>query len=211
GLAAGPVVLIVAVLILLWRRTAPQVGGLDCLDIDHVVVAHQGQRCLVLEVGPLSPDMLMLLGALSSGLRASLAAPLATRDPLVDLLQPLLGLAGVPWIGHSIPLSRDEKHLQPNVYARLFAGERQRLYGHIRTRERDIPPIRLFADRDRLEGALERPTPPHGDTPNLGKDQIPVVQVSAVAIPLVGEGVIPVAARVAGKPGLLAALHACEN
>src|SRR5262249_26879828 len=116
-----------------------------------------------------------------------------------------------PGTGHRSPVRCDEKHLQPHMYDRLFAGEGQRLYGHIRTRARDIPAIRLFGDRGRLDCALDRPTPPHGDTPDLGRDQIPAVQVRAVAMLLVGEGVRAPAAMGAGEAGLLPGCYPAEE
>src|SRR5262249_2898696 len=66
-------------------------------------------------------------------------------------------------------------------------------------------------DRDGLDRALQRPTPPHGDPPDLVQHQETVVQVSAVAMLLVGEGVVAVPAMKAGEPRLFALGHAAEE
>src|SRR5262249_6340270 len=78
---------------------------------------------------------------------------------------------------------------------------------YFRTRAAHIPPSGCSANRRGLDRARNRPTPPHGVAPDRGEDQSPVVQVRAVAILLaillVGERTVAVAALVAGRAGLL--------
>src|SRR5262245_968145 len=63
--------------------------------------------------------LLLLLDALSCRLRPSRAPLRAACDPLVGLLEPLLGLAVVPGIGHRIPVHHAQHPRPPKVSARL--------------------------------------------------------------------------------------------
>src|SRR5262249_60695689 len=66
-----------------WGGTAAEVGGLESSrDRQHIVLAHQRQCRLVLEVAALLSNVL-LLGALSRRLRVPLAAFLPAGDPLL--------------------------------------------------------------------------------------------------------------------------------
>src|SRR5262249_52330303 len=86
-LAAGSVMEIAALAV--WRRgrTTAEVGGLDRLDMERVVLAHQGQGRLVVEVAPLPPHGLMGLRQYLHRLGAALAALLAPGHPLLALGQ----------------------------------------------------------------------------------------------------------------------------
>src|SRR5262249_52941671 len=183
GLAAGPIVLVgaIAVLILLRGGTAAQVGRRDPLHVDHIVTAHQGERRLVGGVLALPADGLLLLSALGRRLRTALAAVLATRDVPLGLLQCLVGIAGVARVLHDGASGGDEEDLQPNVDARLTSGERQWFYRHLGTREGDLPAVRLFADRDGLRRALDRTRPPDGNAPDRAEHQIAVLEAGAVS------------------------------
>src|SRR5262249_4760644 len=98
-LAPCPSVQVVAaVRIRLGHGTAAQVGRLDRLHSEHSVRAHQGKRCLVLPRARLG------------GFRASLAPLLATADPLLCLLQRLLGGAVVPRVGAGVPRGGEQEH-----------------------------------------------------------------------------------------------------
>jgi len=103
-LATGSIVFVVAVAIRLWLRTATQVGDLHGLDVDRVVLAHQGKRCLVVKVAPLPADVLMLLGALVHRLGASVTALRAAGDALLGFVELLLGCAVVPRVLGGVPL-----------------------------------------------------------------------------------------------------------
>src|SRR5262249_50852031 len=127
GLVAGSVVLVAAITIR-DRGTAPtQVGRLNRLDVDHVVVADQGECRLVVEVAALPAHMLMLLAAPAHRLCSSLAALLAAGDVPLGFLQHLLSLAVVAGILHDVAVRRDKKHLQPDIYGGLPSAEGQRL------------------------------------------------------------------------------------
>jgi hypothetical protein len=65
-----------------------------------------------MEVAPLPADVLMLLGALSDGFAASLAALLAATHAPLGFLELLLGLAIVAGVLDSAAGCRDEEHLQ---------------------------------------------------------------------------------------------------
>jgi hypothetical protein len=64
GLAASPIMLVAAgaVRIRLGCGTTTQVGGLDGLNVDHIILSNQGERRLVMEVAALPAHVLMLLG-----------------------------------------------------------------------------------------------------------------------------------------------------
>jgi hypothetical protein len=68
-----------------------QVGGLEVLVRDRVVLADELECALVVNVLPLAPDLLMRLGQDLHRLAPALAALLPARDP------PLGGLARAPF------------------------------------------------------------------------------------------------------------------
>src|SRR5260370_5010117 len=133
GFAAGPIVLIGAVLSLLRRGTAAQVGRLDRFHVDHVVLTDQRERAGVMKVGALAPHMLMLFGEQLHRLLAAAAALLPFGYPLLRFLHLALGCAGVPGMLNELPVRRDAEHLQPHVDAGRFASEGQWLRGHLCT------------------------------------------------------------------------------
>jgi hypothetical protein len=104
-----------------------------------------------------------------------------------------------------LPLRRDQEDLEAHVYAGVFASEGQRLGGHLRTRERDVPAIRLFRDGDRLGSALEGTMYPYQETAKLQPGGLqPEVWISLISarprLPaLYNDGII--GARFAGYPG----------
>jgi hypothetical protein len=155
GLLGGPVVFIAALAIRFRFWPAAEVRRLNGLDIEHIVLAHQGKRRFVVKVGSLPSHVLMLLGTPAHGFRAAVAALLASCDMPLRFGKLLLGLPIVARILHYIAVRRDEKHFQPYVDAGLASGEGQWLKRDVGTREADIPAIRLFADRDGLDGALD--------------------------------------------------------
>src|SRR5258708_29316368 len=91
GFAAGPLVLRGAVLILLRRGTTAQVGRLDRLVRDRVVLADQRQGGLVVKVRALPADMLMLLGEHQHRFLAPVTPLHSLGNALLGLLQLALG------------------------------------------------------------------------------------------------------------------------
>src|SRR5262249_20595829 len=154
--------------------------------------------------------VLLLFGALLACFRASLTPFLATGDTPLCLLQCLLGCAKVPRVGDGVPVRREKKDREAHVDAVSRPLSGRGAVGTRHTRERDRAPIRCFAERDGLAGALEGPTPPHGNAPDLAQDEGAVVETGAVALRLVGERVGAVLAVEAGKPRLLAVVDAAE-
>jgi hypothetical protein len=75
--------------------------------------------------------------------KAARAALLATGDALLRFLQRTLRRAVVAWVLNRVAICRDEEHLQPHIDAGLLAGKRERLRGHLGTRQSDIPTVRL--------------------------------------------------------------------
>jgi hypothetical protein len=79
-------------------------------------------------------------------------------------------------------IRQGSERFNSEVYPRLLSSGRKRLYGHIRTREADVPPIRFPADRDRLDRSLYRTGPAHGDAPDLGQDQKTIIETCAAML-----------------------------
>jgi len=163
--------------------------------------------------------VLMLLGEHLHGLAAAVAPLLPAGDALLGLLPLAFRCARVAGILNRLPVRRDEKHLQAHITARLPSGEGQWLERYCGARERNIPAIRFFGEGDRLAGAGNRATPPHGNTPHLGPHQIPILEAGAIpileagagAIFLVREGVLAVLAVEAGKARRLATRQSAEE
>src|SRR5262249_14756247 len=187
------------------------IADLQIFQVDRVVRAHQGEGRLVVEVAPLALDLLLLLGASPDGFPPPFAAFLPARDTSLGLLQSLLGFAVVAGIVYDVAVRRDEKDLQPHVYARLASGTGQWLYGHLGAGERHIPAVRHARDRDQLGRALKQTMEPDGNTPDLGETEYATIQHGAVAILWIGEGVIAVLALEPGIARRLASRYSPEE
>src|SRR5262249_25949951 len=164
----------------------------------------------MVEILALAPHMLMRLGEPADRLAPAGAAFLATRDAALALRHIALGLSVAAGIVDHHAIGKRRERLQAEVYPGLLSGGRQRLDGHLRTGEGHRPPIGLLGDRDRLRTALQRTGPVDADAPDLGEHKEAVIQTSAVAVFLEGEGVeaIAVAALEAGEARLLSSLPA---
>jgi hypothetical protein len=157
----------------------------------------------VVKVAPLTPHVLMCALEQVHGLATAMAALRATRDPPLGFGKPFLRLAVVSRVRHHLTVGGDQEPLQPDIDPPLIAGGRQRLGGHVGTRETGIPAVRLTAQRDGRDGALDGTRPAHGDASDLGQDQSASSEPSTVAVLLVGKGVRAVATlETWGKPGV---------
>src|SRR5258708_11740655 len=85
-LGAGSVMEIATVAVWYRGRTATQVGRLDRLMIDRIVLANQRQGGLVVKVRALPADVLVLLGTLLHRFHSPLAALLSAGDALLGFL-----------------------------------------------------------------------------------------------------------------------------
>jgi hypothetical protein len=199
------------------RDALSQVGVLDhvadpqIFEIDHIVLPHQQERRFVVEVGTLPTDLLVLPGEDLHGLAAAIAALHPARHPTLGLLQFPFGPAVVSGILHHVTFSRDEKHLESHIDARLLAGERQGVGGHVRAREAAIPAVSFMGDGHRLDGALKRATPPHRNAPNLGEHEAPIVKRRPVAELLVGETGVAALALETRISWLFSSLHPAKE
>jgi hypothetical protein len=88
---------------------------LQGLDVDRVVLAHERERRLVVEVAALLADILMLLGAALHRLRATTAPFLAAGHPLLRCLQRALGLPIVARVRHDLPVRREKEHRASHI------------------------------------------------------------------------------------------------
>ena len=93
-----------------------------------------------------------------------------------------------------LPIGRDEEDLQPKINARLVSGGRERLRGHVGAGEDGVPAVCFFGDRDGFGRAIQRATPTDARRPIFDEHEKTIIQSRAVAILLVGEGVIAIAA-----------------
>src|SRR5262245_29586103 len=89
------------------------------------------------EVASLSPHLLLLLGKehdrRAAALAALLAALLAATHAPLRVLPGFLCLPVMPGVLGHLAICGDEKHLESHVYARLVAGQGQRLSRHLST------------------------------------------------------------------------------
>src|SRR5216683_3207165 len=166
---------------------------------------------LVMEVVPLVARVLMGFGEQHHCFAPAMTALLPPRDAPLGTLQRHLGHAEDTWVGNLAPIRQGRERFQAEVNARLLASEGQRLDGHVRTRERDVPAVRFPADRDGLGCALNGTGPMDTDAPNLRQGEEAIIQPGAIAVLLEGEAVEAVAALEAWEAGLLAPLHAAEE
>jgi len=145
------------------------VGRLQVFVIDGVVLPEELQCELVMEVSALPPYMLVFASEKLHGFLAALAALLATRYPTLGLGQGLFRLPILARILDARTIRQRSERLQAEINARLPASERQGSARHISTGKANIPPVRLFADRDGLDGALDRPAPVHRNATDFGE------------------------------------------
>jgi hypothetical protein len=127
----------------------------ESFEIDGIVGAQEGARGLVMEVTPLAGNLLMLPLQQLHRFAAAPAPLLAPGDPALGFGELLLSFAVVPRVGYHLTISRDQKHLQSHVYARLIPSQRPRRYRHVGTREAGIPAIRLMRHDDGLGRAFK--------------------------------------------------------
>src|SRR5215469_12651242 len=188
-----------------------QVGHRQVFQIDRVVLPHQEERRLVVEVVPLPTDLLVLLRQELHRFAAAPAALLAARHPALGLLQLPLGSAIMARILDDVALSRDEEHLQPHIDTRLPIGDWQWVHRHIDTGETPVPAIGFLGNRDGFDGAFTRAAPPDSDPSDLGEYQLVVIDGGSSAELLVGETRGAVGALQARIPWLFAILHPAEE
>ncbi len=104
------------------------------------------------------------------------------------------------------------KASMPKVYPSFLTRGWQRLHRNVVAGETDIPAIRFPRDRDRLRGALHRPTPWYCNAPDLGEDQKANIQSGATVVPDLwgGEAVVAISAMEAGIAGCGAVAEALK-
>src|SRR5262245_30739784 len=88
-------------------RVSHQIGDPQVFQMVSAVVADQLEGGLIMEVAPLPPHLLVILGERLSGLLAALAALLAASGPLLRVGELLLRLPIMTGIRYRLPLPRD--------------------------------------------------------------------------------------------------------
>ena len=110
------------------------VGDLYVFMIAHVVLLNHRQGCCVVEVPPLALHLLVRFGEQVHGLPMAVAAFLPSGFRALCCFEPTLGTAVAARIMNHHAISQCGKRLEPNVYACLLPGERERLCGEPRHR-----------------------------------------------------------------------------
>src|SRR5262249_43826543 len=181
------------------------------LVIDRVVRPHELERRLMVKVLPLPPHRLMCLGENADSLAPAMAPALATTDTSLAFGEIHFCLAVAGWRADAHAVRKRGERLNTEVYPGLLSSGRERLHWHIRAGEGRVPAVGLVRDRDRLGRAFDGSAPMDTDTPDLGQNEKAVVQPRAVAILLVGEGVVAVPALESWEARFLAPLDATDE
>src|SRR6516162_2999985 len=103
------------------------------------------------------------------------------------------------------------ERLDAEVYAGFLPGWWERHDWHIGAKDADIPAVRIFGNGDSLGRPLERATPPHGNSANLGENEEAIVQPRAILELWVGEAIVAVSAMEARIAWCLAILDPTEE
>src|SRR5262249_51871258 len=90
---------------------APHVGDPQIVEIDHVIRADEHARYLLVDVAPLSPHLLMLLGEELDRPAAALAALLAATHSPLRVIEGFLCLPVLPGVLGHRAICRDKKWL----------------------------------------------------------------------------------------------------
>ncbi len=123
------------------------VGRLQVFVIDRVVLTHQRQRRLVVEVGSCPPYPLMRLGEQLDRLSPAVAALLPPRHPPLGTLEVQFSHAEDARVGDLATVGQRSERLQPEVDTRFLPGKRNGLAGHLGTGERHVPGKPAFSPR----------------------------------------------------------------
>jgi hypothetical protein len=150
-------------------------GGLQDLVIDGVMSTYQRQRGLVMKVGPLPPHLLMRFGQKHHRLMPAMTPALPAGYAALRRFQLALRLAIPARMEDACPIRQGREGFNSQVDARPLPCRGERLDGHSRTGEADIPAIRFPADRHGLGRACNRATPPHGKAPDLRQHKEAVI------------------------------------
>ena len=193
-----------------WYRlgAGAQVLALDGLVIDGVVLAHQGEGRLMVEVQPLAADFLVAFGEHLHGFAQPITALLAAANAPLGTLQRLLCLAVMAWVLDEGTIRQRQKRLQAHVNAGFKASSRQGLHGHIRTGEAGLPAIGFPGNRHRFRRALYQAMEPDSDSANLGQEEAPSIQARPIPIFAIGKTMVATAALQARIARLFVSLHA---
>ena len=119
----------------------------------------------------------------------------------------------MPFRGHQNDRHSPSTH-SPST-ARFPSRGGKRLRGHLGARAGAVPAIRLTRAGEGLGGAHTGTAPAHRTAAHLGQDHVPIIQVGAVAVLLIGEGMVAVAsleareARFLPSPVTTRRKHAC--
>src|SRR5262249_15896987 len=132
------------------------VGHLQILMVNRVILAHQRRCGFMVEIPPLSPDLLVRFGEQFYRLTASVTPFYAPRNQA--LTATTIGFAfavGARVMDHR-PFGQGGERFYPQVDPSLLAGGRQGLYWHLGTGKADIPTVGFPRDGDGLGHTFQR-------------------------------------------------------
>src|SRR5262249_36561909 len=188
-----------------------QIGDPQDFARDDIILAHQRKRRLVVEVAPRSAHLVMVFGDQHARLLATPTALLAARQTLLGFGEAFRSSSVVTRVLHDLAVGGDEKDLQPDINARLSSGGWQGLGRYLRTGAADVPAVGLTREGDGLGRAPKGTGPAHHNAANLGQDQVPLLQLGAVAVLLIGERVVAMASLEAWEPRFLTSDNPTEE
>src|SRR5262249_25098416 len=181
------------------------------LVIDRVILTHESERRRVVEVLALALHLQVGAGQQRDRLATAIASLLAAAHAALGRLERALCTAIPAGVEDARPVRRGSEGFQAKINPDLLAGGQERLYGHVGTREANIPAGRLPRDRDRLGGAVNGAGPAHCNPTDFRQDQKAVVEASAVTELLVGKTVVAGAPVEAGIPRRLPRADTAEE
>ena len=161
-----------------------QVFNAERLDTDHLVLADESSRQLVLKITTAISDAGMDTRDLSSGFLLVLTALLFLRVATLGTRQPLLLLLEEVLIARFLPCRERHNILQPQINPNGVGrdGQGGDVLGHQEGDE--IPPGGITADRDGAGFGV----PGQGAAPDNGQGLLQVHQPQGAAIPAEGKG-----------------------
>src|SRR5579883_1996501 len=165
----------------------------------------------MVKVGALAFDMLVGFSATGNGFPPARATFLASGNGFISFGDAPFAFPEVTRVLDDESMRRDQKHLQSHVYTRLTARHWQGLRWHGFTRNTDIPPVSLTANRDRLGRPLDGTRPSDRNAPDLAEDEESVIQACAIAELLVGERMVADSPLEAWESRLLPCLYPAEE
>jgi hypothetical protein len=157
---------------------------------NQIVLPHQPECGLEMEVAPCSLDLSMFAGENTNHLPASIASPPSLTDSPLCALQHDFGNSKVSRVRDSRSVAERGELRESNVNADGFTGSEKRLHRNIVTTDRN-PPIAapVPSKRDRFYPAFNRAREEKTNCSDTAKRYAPSIDLEA-ALPEVGDAIV---------------------